>query len=163
HYLNFDDRYNMRLVVYASSNQGIRIVDFQDPDHPKEIAYYVKERHVAENAAPASLFPNFTTGSTPVTATDFTLPDPRYDVENCFWYTGWNQGGLVSIELTNPEYNPCMRRTATGKGSLTDRADGKIKFDFDVKRTNGGDLEGDLQFYDHVASATIHLKQLSFL
>src|SRR6266568_9032698 len=93
HYLNFDDRYNMRLVVYASSNQGIRVVDFRDPEHPKEIAYYLKERHVAANAAPATLFPNYTTGSTAVDGTDFTRPDPRYDLENCFWYTGWNQGG----------------------------------------------------------------------
>src|SRR5213592_3126575 len=110
HYLNFDDRYNMRLVVYAASNQGIRVVDFRDPEHPKEIAYYLKERHVAANAAPATLFPNYTTGSTAVDGTDFSRPDPRYDLENCFWYTGWNQGGLVSIELTNPEYSPCRRR-----------------------------------------------------
>jgi len=163
HYLNFDDRYNMRLVVYASSNQGIRVVDFRDPEHPKEIAYYVKERHVAENAAPAALFPNFTTGSTPVTGTDFTRPDPRYDLENCFWYTGWNQGGLVSIELTNPEYNPCMRRTTTGQGSLADSSGGKIKFDFDARRTHAGHLQGELQLNDHAAGAKIHLKQLSFL
>jgi hypothetical protein len=123
----------------------------------------VKERHIAENAAPAALFPNFTTGSTPVTGTDFTRPDPRYDVENCLWYTGWNQGGLVSIELTNPEYNPCMRKDTKGYGSLTDNAGDKIKFDFDAKRTDSGDLLGDLQLYDHTASAKIHLKQLSFL
>jgi hypothetical protein len=163
HYVNFDDRYNMRLVVYASSNQGIRVVDFRDPEHPKEIAYYVKERHVAENAAPAALFPNFTTGSTPVTGTDFTRPDPRYDLENCFWYTGWNQGGLVIIELTNPEYNPCMRKDAKGEGSLTDSAGGKIKFDFDAKRTHDGDLKGELQLNDYGADAKIRIKQLSFL
>jgi hypothetical protein len=163
HYVGFDDRYNMRLVFYASSNQGIRVVDFRDPEHPKEIAYYVKERHVAENAAPAALFPNFTTGSTPVTGTDFTRPDPRYDVENCFWYTGWNQGGLVIIELTNPEYNPCMRKDTKGDGSLAASAGGKIKFDFDAKRTQDGDLKGDLQLNDHAADAKILIKQVSFL
>jgi len=162
HYLNFDDRYNMRLAVYASSNQGIRVVDFRDPEQPKEIAYYVKERHVAENAAPAVLFENFTTGSTPVTGTDFTRPDPRYDLENCFWYTGWNQGGLVSIELTNPEYNPCMRKTTTGEGSLADSAGGKIKFDFDAKRTDRG-LKGELELKDHGADAKIHIEQITFL
>jgi len=164
HYLNFDDRYNMRLAVYAASNQGIRVVDFRDPEQPKEIAYYVKERHVAENAAPAALFPNFTTGSTAVTGTDFTRPDPRYDLENCFWYTGWNQGGLVIIELTNPEYNPCMRRTTTGEGSLVDNSRGKSKihFEFDARRTDRG-LKGELELKDHAAGAKIHLKQLSFL
>jgi hypothetical protein len=164
HYVGFDDRYNMRLVVYASSNQGIRFVDFRDPEHPKEIAYYVKERHIAANAAPAALFPNFTTGSTPVTGTDFTRPDPRYDVENCFWYTGWNQGGLVSIELTKPEYNPCMRRDASGGGWL-DGSDGgknKITFSFNAKRTDGG-LEGELQLNDRAAGTSIVLNQVTFL
>jgi hypothetical protein len=165
HYLNFDDRYNMRLVVYASSNQGIRVVDFRDPEHPKEIAYYVKERHVAENAPPAALFPNFTTGSTPVTGTDFTRPDPRYDLENCFWYTGWNQGGLVSIELTNPEYNACMRRHTSGRGSLAQGPD-RINFNFEAKRSDGGlgsVFEGGLELNDRAAGAKIALNQLTFL
>jgi len=116
HYLNFDDRYNATLVVYAASNQGIRFVDITDPAHPREIAYYLKERHVAANAAPANLFPNLATGSTAVTGTDFTRPDPRHDPESCFWYTGWNQGGLVSIEPTDPKYNACMRRKVSGGG-----------------------------------------------
>src|SRR6266436_6015573 len=127
HYIGFDDRYSTRLVVYASATQGMRFVDIGDPEHPKEIAYYVKERHVAENAAPAALFPNFTTGSSPLTGTDFTRPDPRYESENCFWYTGWNQGGLVSIELTNPEYNACMRKTVKAKGKFLDPNKGKKK------------------------------------
>jgi hypothetical protein len=163
HYLNFDDRYNMRLVVYAASNQGIRVVDFRDPEHPKEIAYYLKERHVAANAAPAVLFPNFTTGSTAVTGTDFTRPDPRYDLENCFWYTGWNQGGLVSIELTNPEYNPCMRRRTSGEGSLAGSGrKGKIEFEFEARRTDHG-LKGELELEDRAADARIRIKELTFL
>src|SRR5712691_11618519 len=163
HYLNFDDRYNMRLVVYAASNQGIRVVDFRDPEHPKEIAYYLKERHVAANAAPAALFPNFTTGSTAVTGTDFTRPDPRYDLENCFWYTGWNQGGLVSIELTNPEYNPCMRRTTSGEGSLVGSGrKSKIEFEFEARRTDHG-LKGELELKDRAADARIRIKELTFL
>jgi len=165
HYVNFDDRYNMRLAVYAASNQGIRVVDFRDPENPKEIAYYLKERHVAENAAPAVLFPNFTTGSTAVTGTDFTRPDPRYDLENCFWYTGWNQGGLVSIELTNPEYNPCMRRHPSGGGWLAHAGPGKINFGFDARRADGGHgaLEGTLELNDRVAGAHIVLNQLTSL
>ena len=43
HYIGFDDRYKMRLVFYAGADQGIRVVDFRDPENPKEIAYYVKD------------------------------------------------------------------------------------------------------------------------
>jgi hypothetical protein len=165
HYLNFDDRYNMRLVVYAASNQGIRFVDFRDPENPKEIAYYLKERHVAANAPPAALFPNKTTGSTPVTGTDFTRPDPRYDLENCFWYTGWNQGGLVSIELTNPEYNSCMRRAVNGGGWLTDSQGRKTNFGLLAARADGGRgaLEGSLDLNDRAAGVKIHIDKLTLL
>src|SRR5438045_2779313 len=71
---------------------------------------------------------------------DFTRPDPRFDSENCFWYTGWNQGGLVSLEMTNPEYNACMRKTVKAKGKILDPNKGKKKVDFNVvaKRSNGG-------------------------
>jgi hypothetical protein len=168
HYVGFDDRYNMRLMVYAASNQGMRFVDFRDPENPKEIAYYVKERHVAANAAPAQLFPNFTTGSTSVTGTDFTRPDPRYDPENCFWYTGWNQGGLVSIELTNPEYNACMRRKASGGGWLAGAGaprNNKIEFDFNAERKNRGfgALKGKLKLKDKRAKVDIRVAELSSL
>lgn len=165
HYLNFDDRYNMRLVVYASSNQGIRVVDFKDPEHPKEIAYYLKERHVAENAPPANLFPNYPTGSTAVTGTDFTRPDPRYDLENCFWYTGWNQGGLVSIELTHPEYNPCLRRAVNGGGWLAGSGKNKINVGFQAARADAGfgALEGSLELNDRAAGAKINIDKLTAL
>jgi hypothetical protein len=56
-----------------------------------------------------------------------------------------------------------MRKDTKGDGSLADSTGGRIKFDFDAKRTHSGDLEGDLQLYDNAAGATIHLKQLSFL
>lgn len=167
HYLGFDDRYKMRLVYYASSNQGIRVVDFRDPQHPKEIAYYQKERHVSENAAPAALFPNFTTGSTAVTGTDFTRPDPRYDPANCFTFTGWNQGGLVIVELTNPEYNPCLRRDVSGGGWLGAAGGGKdkIHFEFHAKRADGGfgSLEGKLKLDDRSTGASIVVDQLTAL
>jgi hypothetical protein len=149
HYIGFDDRYKMRLVFYAGADQGIRVVDFRDPENPKEIAYYVKERH----------------STTPVTDTDFTRPDPRYDAANCFIYTGWNQGGLVIIELTNPEYNPCMRRTTTGEGSLASSSGGKSKtrFAFDAKRTTDHGLKGELELKDHGADTKIHIEQITFL
>src|SRR5262249_7758160 len=56
-----------------------------------------------------------------------------------------------------------VRRPATGRGPLRDGGEGKMKFDFEAKRTHGGDLQGELQLNDHTASAKIHLKQLSFL
>ncbi|NML44235.1 hypothetical protein HHL11_10775 [Ramlibacter sp. G-1-2-2] len=114
HYLNFDDRNNMRVAIYASASGGIRFADWTDPTSPKEIAYYVKERH------------------TP-TKMDFTRPDPRYDNENCLYYTGWNQGGLVSIELTNPQYNACMSRKASVNGSVV-TATGEVKVSLEASR-----------------------------
>jgi len=99
HYLNFDDRNNMRVTVYAAASGGVRFVDWTDPTSPKEIAYYIARRNT-----PSKM--------------DFTRPDPRYDNENCLYYTGWNQGGLVSIELTNPQYNPCMSRSASVSGKV---------------------------------------------
>ena len=148
HYIGFDDRYKMRLVFYAGANQGIRVVDFRDPHHPKEIAYYK-----APNVA-----------TTRVGENDFTRPDPRYDPANCLLYTGWNQGGLRVLELTNPEYNPCMRRDATGGGWLG-ASGGKTNVGFEAKRTDGGlgTLQGTLQLNDRAADVKIHIGQINSL
>ena len=147
HYIGFDDRYKMRLVFYAGANQGIRVVDFRDPEHPKEIAYYK-----APNVA--------TTGSG---ENDFTRPDPRYDAANCLLYTGWNQGGLRVLELTDPEYNPCMRRSVNGGGSLSGA--GKITLGFEAGRENGGlgGLQGSLQLVDHAGKTKIHIDRIATL
>jgi hypothetical protein len=115
HYLGFDDRYNARVVIYASAYAGMRFVDWRDPANPKEIAYYVKPRHT-------------------VGVMDFTRPDPRYDSENCIYYTGWNQGGLVSMELTDPEYNPCLKRKVAGAGTL---GEGKHRISVEVLAGRG--------------------------
>ena len=151
HYIGFDDRYKLRLVFYAGANQGIRVVDFRDPEHPKEIAYY-KAPSVA---------------TTRVGENDFTRPDPRYDADNCLIYTGWNQGGLRILELTDPEYNPCMRRDVSGGGWLADATGGKNKvhFNFHAKRTDGGlgSLEGKLKLGDRAAGADIDINQVTFL
>jgi hypothetical protein len=99
HYLNFDDRFNARLAVVASSNQGIRIYDLRDPYEPKQVAYYHKEDHIAANQPPANLYPNFQNGNPNCEGRRslrhrfpgrdrLTRPDPRLDKENCFWYTG---------------------------------------------------------------------------
>lgn len=120
HYLNFDDRNNMRVTVYASASGGIRFADWTDPTSPKEIAYYVARRNT-----PSKM--------------DFTRPDPRYDAENCIYYTGWNQGGLVSLELTNPQYNPCMSRNAVVKGQVNSDQ-GALKVSVEAKRNPDGPM-----------------------
>jgi hypothetical protein len=151
HYLGFDDRNHMRLTVYAGANYGIRVVDWRDPTQPKEIAYYKKGRHT----------------TTAQGETDFTRPDPRYDAANCFFYTGWNQGGLVSIELTNPEYNSCMRKTTSGFGVVANPGGGpsKTKFTFSARRAQAGlgNLEGSLTLVNPDAGADIRITQLTFL
>jgi hypothetical protein len=118
HYLNFDDRNHMRVAVYAAASGGLRFTDWTDPANPKEIAYYVKERQTPDRM-------------------DFTRPDPRYDADNCVYYTGWNQGGLVSIELTNPQYNPCMSRRASVKGFVA-TAQGDATVSLEARRASSG-------------------------
>jgi hypothetical protein len=147
HYIGFDDRYKMRLVFYAGANYGLRVVDFRDPNHPKEIAYY-KAPSVATTRAGEN---------------DFTRPDPRYDTANCMLYTGWNQGGLRILELTDPAYNPCMRRRASGEGGLA--RDGKkktVEFEFHAKQHKNGP-KGELELNDRAADAKVRIKALSFL
>jgi hypothetical protein len=147
HYIGFDDRNKMRLVFYAGANYGLRVVDFRDPNHPKEIAYY-KAPSVATTKAGEN---------------DFTRPDPRYDAANCMLYTGWNQGGLRILELTDPQYNACMRRRAKGEGELA-AAGGKgtIEFEFEAKRGKSGP-KGALELKDKAAGARIRIRELSFL
>lgn len=162
HYIGFDDRYNMRLVFYAGANQGIRVVDFRDPEKPTEIAYF-KAPSVA---------------TTRVGENDFTRPDPRYDAANCLIYTGWNQGGLRVLELTDPAYNPCMRRTTKGDGFI-EVASGtgkhqhkqKISFNFDAGRKKHDHhhqpdhyvLDGSLELKDEAAGARVRVKDLTQL
>jgi hypothetical protein len=97
--------------------------------------------------------------TTSVTGTDFTRPDPRYDPSNCFIYTGWNQGGLVTIELTNAEFNPCMRKDATGGGQLG----GSVKFNFTAARPSGDQPRGQLQLQDRAGQANVDVDELTFL
>jgi hypothetical protein len=145
HYIGFDDRYHMRLVFYAAADEGLRVVDWRDPTQPKEIAYYNAPRHT----------------TTPPDGQDFTRPDPRYDTANCMIYTGWNQGGLKIIELTDPEYNPCMRRDASGGGFVSD-GKAKVSVSFSARRTSGG-LEGSLTLDDHAARRSIVIDRLTAL
>jgi hypothetical protein len=150
HYLGIDDRFHARLVFYAAANSGVRVVDWADPTHPIEIGYY----HAANDAKTAP------------GATDFTRPDIKYDSDLCIMYTGWNQGGLKTLELTNPVYNPCMRRSTTGHGVVTDTVNGKgpVKYVFSAGRTNGtGPMVGSLQVSHPAANANISVNQLSFV
>jgi hypothetical protein len=148
HYIGFDDRYKMRLVFYAGANQGIRVVDFRDPASPKEIAYY-KAPNVASTRAGEN---------------DFTRPDPRYDAASCLIYTGWNQGGLRVLELTNPEYNGCMRRTANGGGFLEGNGP-RVNFGFSAAGVDEGRgaLQGSLELNDRAANAKIHISEITYL
>ena len=148
HYIGFDDRYKMRLVFYAGANYGIRVVDYRDPAHPKEIAYY-KAPSVATTRAGEN---------------DFTRPDPRFDADNCLIYTGWNQGGLRILELTNPEYNACMRRAVNGGGFLQ-AGKSKVNFGLQAARADGGRgaLAGSFELNDKDAGVKIHFENLTLL
>lgn len=139
HYLGFDDRYHMRMAIYAGANQGMRFVDWRDPANPKEVAYYVKPRHT-----PGVM--------------DFVRPDPRYDADNCLYYTGWNQGGLVSLELNDPEYNNCLRKRASGSAVLAQKGS-KAQLALDVQRAAQGPT-GMLRLSD--SGAAVDIRMTSF-
>jgi len=149
HYIGFDNRKKVRLVFFAGANQGIRVVDYRDPEHPKEIAYY-KAPNVATTRAGEN---------------DFTRPDPRYDPAACLIYTGWNQGGLRILELTNPEYNECMRRTLNGGGFLgTSSGRGNSRVDFEVEAKRDGDgIKGRVELQDRGADVRIRVRNLTVL
>jgi hypothetical protein len=117
-------------------------VDWTDPASPNEIAYYIKERH------------------TP-TKMDFTRPDPRYDPDNCMYYTGWNQGGLVSIELTNPQYNSCMLRQTNGSAQIGN-GKSRIQVSLDAQRTGAGPV-GNVKLADAAGNANIEMTSITRL
>jgi hypothetical protein len=148
HYIGFDNRYKLRLVYYAAANQGIRVVDFRNPENPREVAYY-KAPSVATTDAGEN---------------DFTRPDPRIDNESCLIYTGWNQGGLRVLELTNPEYNACMRREVEGGGFLAGNGS-KVTFGLSAARASGGlgALGGSMSLHDRAANARIEIAQMTYL
>lgn len=75
-------------------------------------------RHLEAAAAGAHRAAGFPAVDISAGATDFTRPGIRYDPSNCFMYIGWNQRGEKTLELTNPDYNPCMGRAALVGGSL---------------------------------------------
>ena len=146
HYIGFDDRNKVRLVFYAAANQGIRVVDWRDAEKPVEVAYY-KAPSVATTDAGEN---------------DFTRPDPRYDQESCLLYTGWNQGGLRVLELTNPEYNACMRRDVSG-GGFIGSGKNKVHFQLNAARGDGGRgaLAGRLKL--DTGNAKIEVSRLTYL
>jgi len=148
HYIGIDDRNHARIVFYAAANSGVRVVDWRDPTNPKEIAYY----HAANDV------------KTKVGETDFTRPDIQYDPTNCLIYTGWNQGGLKTLELTDPEYNACMRRAASGGGWLLDgRGQKKAQVDLLAQRVGNGNLVGKLSLSDRQTGDKLAIDTLTMV
>jgi hypothetical protein len=147
HYIGVDSKDAMTLVFYASYWSGVRVVDFGDPEHPKEIAYYNAPRHPT---------------LTPAASSDHSAPPIPYDAASCFIYTGWTDNGLIILELKDPTYNPCLRKAATGGGMLA--GGGHIRFDFDANRTGGtGALAGGLQLDDRDSGITIRVSEVTSL
>jgi hypothetical protein len=148
HYLGIDNRWHARVVFYAAANSGVRVVDWRDPSNPKEIAYY----HAANDAKTAP------------GATDFTRPDIQYDPTNCVFYTGWNQGGLKTLELTNPAYNACMKRAGSGGGWLLSSAGTKkAQVDLHARRVGTDRLVGHFSLTDGQAGAHLRMTQLTMI
>ena len=149
HYVGVDDEHAMTLVFYAAYWSGVRVVDFSVPEAPKEIAYYNAPRNPA---------------LTPVTSSDHSAPPIPYDSANCFLYTGWTDNGLIILEVTNPQYNPCMRKDTSGGGFLAAPGGNHVNFGFNAGRAGGvGGLTGQLQLNDHAGGADINLSQVTFL
>jgi hypothetical protein len=163
HYVGVNSKSAMTLVFYAAYWSGDRVVDFSDPEHPKEVAYYNSPGNPA---------------LTPVTSADHSAPPIPYDEANCFLYTGWTDNGLEILEMKDPKYNPCLRKAATGGGVIAGSApvdNGKgngngngngqkadIQFSLNAKRVDGGvgHLEGNLDLNDQANRTDIHLDKL---
>jgi hypothetical protein len=169
HYVGVNSKSAMTLVFYASYWSGDRVVDFSDPEHPKEVGYYVAPRNPALEA---------------VTESDHSDPPIPYDEANCFIYTGWTDNGLIILEMKDPKYNPCLRKAATGGGIIagstpadSDNDNGKnkgnghgngnghkvdIQFSLNAKRADNGlgRLEGNLELNDEANRTSIHLSDL---
>jgi LVIVD repeat len=122
HYIGVNSKSSMTEVFYAAYWSGVRVVDFSDPEHPKEVAYYNSPRNPA---------------LTPVTASDHSAPPIPYDEANCFLYTGWTDNGLIILEVTDPKHNPCLRKAATGGGTIAGAA--PASSDNDNDKGNGHD------------------------
>jgi len=148
HYIGIDDRNHARIVFYAAANSGVRVVDWADPTNPKEIAYY----HAANDVKTAA------------GATDFTRPDIQYDPTNCLIYTGWNQGGEKTLELTNPDYNACMRRAGSGGGFLLDgKGQKKAQVDLLAQRVGNGNMVGKLSVNDKQTGDKLSVDTLTMI
>jgi hypothetical protein len=159
HYVGVNSKSAMTQVLYAAYWSGVRVVDFSDPTNPKEVAYYNSPRN-----------PDLT----PVTASDHSAPPIPYDEANCFLYTGWTDNGLEILEITNPNYNPCLRKAATGGGVIAGSAPAdsgkgngngpkaKIEFSLNVKRGDKGlgGLDGHLELNDQGNRTSIQLSNL---
>jgi len=161
HYVGVNSKSAMTQVLYAAYWSGVRVVDFSEPEHPMEVAYYNSPRNPA---------------LTPVTASDHSAPPIPYDEANCFLYTGWTDNGLIILEISNPKYNPCLRKAATGGGIIAGSApagsdhdnddrhgqNAGVEFSLNAKRVDNGfgHLEGSLELNDHANRTLIHLSNL---
>jgi hypothetical protein len=159
HYVGVDNKNHFSQVLYAAYWSGVRVVDFGDPANPKEVAYYNSPANPA---------------LTPATASDHSAPPIPYDEANCFLYTGWTDNGLEILEVTDPNYNACLRKAATGGGMIAgnapaDSGNGKgnghkadIQFSLSAKRVDGGlgHLEGNVQLNDQANKTNISLNNL---
>jgi hypothetical protein len=156
HYIGVNNKSSMTQVLYAAYWSGVRVVDFSDPEKPKEVAYYNSPGNPA---------------LTKVTASDHSAPPIPYDEANCFLYTGWTDNGLEILEITNPNYNPCLRKAASGVGIIAGNtsagSDGRgpkpvIEFSLNATRADNGlgRLEGNLDLNDPANRTSIHLSDL---
>lgn len=106
HYIGVDDVDDTRLVFYAYWNSGLRIVDYKDPLNPKEIAYFNPPPN-GDTVGPGTTSSIFYNG-----LVDASSPLIWYQPETCHIYAGFFNGGLYILELTDPSYNPCLRRNS---------------------------------------------------
>jgi hypothetical protein len=155
HYIGVNNKSSMTQVLYAAYWSGVRVVDFSDPEKPKEVAYYNSPGNPA---------------LTPVTASDHSAPPIPYDEANCFLYTGWTDNGLEILEITNPNYNPCLRKATSGVGIIAGPSEGRgpkpvIEFSLNATRANSGlgRLEGNLELIDLANRTSLRLTDLESL
>ena len=101
HYNDIDSGKETKLGLFAMSMGGLRIADLRDPEHPKELGYYIPEA----NPKGIKLDPGIGRCCFDPAVAQWVVTYARYRPEKRqIWFVSWT-GGLHIIELA-PEVAP---------------------------------------------------------
>lgn len=105
HYCGTPRRVDPGIVACSFINSGLRVFDVRDPEHPREVAYYI----APPKAARTQLLPG-----------NFAMSQPAFDIaRHDVWYTD-GVSGFYALHLNNAAWP--RRGTAHPRGSVEEHA-----------------------------------------